>query len=162
MGYYKIPIKLLVTATLTLEGGGRHNSYQSGVIVTISWFNNVEKCSEVNKRYKNGLKHWLAAIYWHIINPAYLAIFLHGFTSDWVRQLSLSTAAVVMCRCWVMVFERPEVIDKTGWCTHRHPTSHDTGMIDTANVACTVEIWHACSTTAAFETTSLWQINIIL
>ena len=65
-----------------------------------------------------------------------------------------TTAVVVMRRWWV--------IDMTGWGTHRHVTSHDAGMIDTANVACTSDIWHACSTATAFQTTSLWQFNIIL
>ena len=31
---------------------------------------------------------------------------------SWVRQLRLATAVVVMRRCRVMVFEKPEVIDK--------------------------------------------------
>ena len=61
-----------------------------------------------------------------------------------------------------MVFEKPEVIDKTEWDAHWHTTSHDAGMVDTADVACTSDKWHACSTSAPFETTSLWQINIIL
>ena len=30
-------------------------------------------------------------------------------------------------------------------------TSHDAGMIDTADVACMSDIWHACSTSAPFE-----------
>ena len=39
--------------------------------------------------------------------------------------------------------EKPEMMDKTGWDAHRHTTSHDAGIIDTANVACTSDIWHA-------------------
>ena len=46
-----------------------------------------------------------------------------------VRQLHLATAVVVMHRCRVMVFERPEVIDKTGLSGNWHTTSHDAGMI---------------------------------
>ena len=61
-----------------------------------------------------------------------------------------------------MMFEKPEVIDKTGWGAHNHTTSHDAGMIGTADVACTSDIWHACSTAAQFEATRLRQINIIL
>ena len=61
-----------------------------------------------------------------------------------------------------MVFEKPVVIDKTGWDAQQHTTSHDAGMIDTADVACTSDIWHACSKSAPFEATSLWQINITL
>ena len=80
---------------------------------------------------------------------------------SWVRHLPHATAVVVMRRCRVMVFEKPEVIDKTGWGAHRHTTSRDTGMIDTANVACTSDIWRACSTAAPFEATSLWQIIIL-
>ena len=33
---------------------------------------------------------------------------------SWERQLRLAPAVVVMHRCRVMVFEKPEVIDKTG------------------------------------------------
>ena len=33
---------------------------------------------------------------------------------SWVQQLCLATALVVMRRCQVMAFEKPEVIDKTG------------------------------------------------
>ena len=54
---------------------------------------------------------------------------------SWVRQMRLPTAVVVRRRCRVMVFERPEVIDKTGWGAQRHKTSHDAGMVDTADVA---------------------------
>ena len=79
-----------------------------------------------------------------------------------IRQLRPAIAVVVMRRCQVMVFEKPEVIDKTGWGAHRHTTSHYAGMIDTDNIACMSDIWHACSTAAAFQTTSLWQINILL
>ena len=79
-----------------------------------------------------------------------------------VRQLPHATAVVASRHCWVIVFEKPEVIDKTGWSVHRHTTSHDAGMIDTADVTCTSDIWHACSTSAPFEATSLWQITIIL
>ena len=61
-----------------------------------------------------------------------------------------------------MVFEKPEVINKTGWGAHQYTTSRDAGMRDTANVACTSDMWHACSTAPPFEATSLWQINIIL
>ena len=46
-----------------------------------------------------------------------------------------------------MVFEKPEVIDKTVWGAHGHTTSHDAIIIDTANAACTSDRWHACSTT---------------
>ena len=81
---------------------------------------------------------------------------------SWVPQLPHATAVVVMRRCRVMVFEKPEVIDKIEWGADQHTTSHDAGMIDTANVACTSDIWHACSTAAPFKATSLWQINIIL
>ena len=43
---------------------------------------------------------------------------------SWVWKLRLATAAVVM-RCWrVMVFEKPEVIGKTGWGDHWQTTSH--------------------------------------
>ena len=45
-----------------------------------------------------------------------------------------------MRRCRVVVFEKPEVIDKTGLGPHRHTTCHDAGMIDTANVAYTSDI----------------------
>ena len=58
---------------------------------------------------------------------------------SWIRQLPHATAVVVMRRCRVILFEKPEVIDKTGWGAHRHTTSLDAGMIDTANVACTDE-----------------------
>ena len=47
-----------------------------------------------------------------------------------------------MRHCRVMVFEKPEVKDETGWDAHRRKTSHDAGMIDTANVARTTHIWH--------------------
>ena len=66
-----------------------------------------------------------------------------------------ATEVLVMGRCRVMVFEKPEVIDKTEWCAHRHTTSRDADMIDTANVACKSDIWHACSTAASFEASSL-------
>ena len=33
---------------------------------------------------------------------------------SWVRQLRLATAVVVRRRCQVMVFEKPEVKEKTG------------------------------------------------
>ena len=79
-----------------------------------------------------------------------------------VQQLRLATAVVVVRHCRVMVFEKPEVIDKNGWGAQRGTTPHDAGMIDTADVACTSDIWHAYSSAAAFETTSFWQINIIL
>ena len=59
---------------------------------------------------------------------------------SWVRQLPHAMAVAVMRRCRVMVFEKPEVIDKTGWGAHRHTTSRKTGMIDTANVACMSDI----------------------
>ena len=48
-----------------------------------------------------------------------------------------------MRRCRVMVFEKPEVIDKTGRGANWHMTSHNAGTIDTANVACTSDILHA-------------------
>ena len=54
---------------------------------------------------------------------------------SWVRQLRLPTVVVVMCRCRVVVFEKPEVIDKTGWGSQRDTTSLDAGMVDTADVA---------------------------
>ena len=52
----------------------------------------------------------------------------------------LAMAVVVMRHCQVMVFEKPEGIDKTGRGTNWHTTSHDAGMIDTANDACTSDI----------------------
>ena len=58
-----------------------------------------------------------------------------------VRQLLLATVVVVR-RCRVMVFKKPKVIDKTGWGANGHTTSHYAGMIDTANVAFTSDIWH--------------------
>ena len=67
---------------------------------------------------------------------------------------------VVMPRCRVVVFEEPEVIDKTEWGDQRHRTSHDAGMVDTADVSCMSDTWHAYTKAASFETTSLWQINI--
>ena len=45
-----------------------------------------------------------------------------------------------MSRYRVMVFEKPEGIDETGRDAHRHTTSHDAGMIDTANVSRTSDI----------------------
>ena len=74
---------------------------------------------------------------------------------SWVRQLRLATAVVVMHRCQVMVFQKPEVIDKAGRGFNWHTSYHDAGMIDTANVACMSDIGHDCSTTAPFETKSL-------
>ena len=59
---------------------------------------------------------------------------------SWVRQLPHATAVVVRRRCRVMLFEKPEVIDKTGLDAHRHTTSHDAGMIDSADLACTSDI----------------------
>ena len=59
-----------------------------------------------------------------------------------VLQLRLLTAVVVMRRCTVILFEKPEVIDKAGSGGHRHTTSYNAGMIDTANVACMSDIWH--------------------
>ena len=56
---------------------------------------------------------------------------------SWVRQLPHAMAVVVRRPCRVMVFEKPEVI---GLDAHRHTTSHDAGMIDTADVACTSDI----------------------
>ena len=46
--------------------------------------------------------------------------------------------------------------NKISWGAHWH-TSHYDGMIDTANVACISDIWHACSTSAPSEATSLRQ-----
>ena len=46
-----------------------------------------------------------------------------------------ATPVVVMRRCRVMGFAKPEVVDKTGLCTQRHTTSHDAGMTYTADVA---------------------------
>ena len=40
-----------------------------------------------------------------------------------------ATPVVVMRRCRVMVFEKPEVVDKTGWCTQRDTTSHDRDFV---------------------------------
>ena len=54
--------------------------------------------------------------------------------------MGTTTAVVVMRRSRVMEFEKREVIDKPGSGAHRHTTSHDTGMIDTANVACMSDI----------------------
>ena len=48
--------------------------------------------------------------------------------------MQFSWAVVVTRRCRVVVFERPEVIDKTGWGAQQHTTSHEAGMIDTASV----------------------------
>ena len=48
--------------------------------------------------------------------------------------MQFSWAVVVTRRCGVEVFERLEVIDKTIRGTQRHTTSHDTGMIDTADL----------------------------
>ena len=59
---------------------------------------------------------------------------------SWVRQLPHATTVVVRRRCRVMVFEKPEVIDKTGWGAHRHTTSHDAGSIYTADVC--MHVWH--------------------
>ena len=59
---------------------------------------------------------------------------------SWVRQLPHATAVVVRRRCQVMVFEKPEVIDKTLCDAQRNTTSHYAGMIDTAVVACTSDI----------------------
>ena len=80
---------------------------------------------------------------------------------SWVHQLRLATAVVVMRHCRVVVFEKPEVIDKSKWDTQQHTTSYDAGMVDTADFSCTSDTWHAYTTAASFET-SLWQINIIL
>ena len=52
---------------------------------------------------------------------------------SWVQQLRLPTAVVVMRRCRVVVFETPEVIEKTGWGAQRHTTSHDAGLTGTAD-----------------------------
>ena len=46
-----------------------------------------------------------------------------------------ATPVVVMHRRRVMVFEKPEVVDKTGWWAQQHTTSHDAGMTDTDDVA---------------------------
>ena len=85
------------------------------------------------------------------------------------RTTASATAVVVMRRCRVMVFEKREVVDKTGWGAQQHTNSHDAGMRETADVAtcmqncrCTSDIWHSCSTAASIEATRLWQINIIL
>ena len=48
--------------------------------------------------------------------------------------MQFSWAVVVTRRCRVAVFERPEVIDKTGWGAQQHTISHDAGMIDTADL----------------------------
>ena len=48
--------------------------------------------------------------------------------------MQFSWAVVVTRRCRLVVFERPAVIDKTGWGAQRHTTSHDAGMIDTADL----------------------------
>ena len=58
---------------------------------------------------------------------------------SWVRKLRLATAVVVTRRSRVMVFEKPEVIDKTGG-AHLHKTTHDAGMAYAADVACTSAI----------------------
>ena len=45
------------------------------------------------------------------------------------------TPVVVRRRCRVMVFEKPELVDETGWWAQRRRTSHVTGMTDTGDVA---------------------------
>ena len=81
---------------------------------------------------------------------------------SWVRQLRFPTAVVVMPRCIVVVFERPEMIDKTGWGTQRHTTPHDAGMTVTADCCMQGDARHMlCCTAALLETSSLWQINKI-
>ena len=51
---------------------------------------------------------------------------------SWVWQLPHATVVVVMRHFMVMVFEKQEVIDKTGRDANQYTTSRDTGMIDTA------------------------------
>ena len=65
---------------------------------------------------------------------------------------------VVMRRCRMVVFERPEV-EKTGWGAQRHTTSHDTGMIDTADLLGLHRCMHDTSLIIQFASTELSGVS---
>ena len=64
--------------------------------------------------------------------------------------------AVVLTRHFrVVVFERPEVIDTTGCGAQRHTTTHDTGMIDTADLLGLHRCMHETALILQFASTEL-------
>ena len=61
---------------------------------------------------------------------------LHHRGGTYTTMVFEVVLVVVMRRCRVMVFEKPEVIDKTDEALTGHTASHNAGMINNANVAC--------------------------
>ena len=67
--------------------------------------------------------------------------YLLGMHAVFMGTTTASTTPVVVTRhCRVIVFDKKEVVNNTGWWVQRQITSHDAGMTDTADVA---ELLHA-------------------
>ena len=73
--------------------------------------------------------------------------------------MQFSWVVVVKHRCRVVLFLRPEVIDKTGLGPQLHTTSHDAGMIDTADLLGLHRCMHETALIIQFASTELSGVS---